>query len=171
MSEDEQKLKNGQDEDKSERDLKKKAKLPSQSDVKTEANEESKATEQKTELLTKERSSSDLVEKEHSEKLKGSQHSSKEKLKAKEEVGPPPVGQDMDSDSDGELVIDLGEDHAGRDRKKSKKEQTSTNATKETPAAKQEGTARFLFLIVCVGAPFCIEGVEIPTLSTVFFFL
>ncbi|RXM91961.1 Protein kinase C-binding protein 1 [Acipenser ruthenus] len=138
MSEDEQKLKNGQDEDKSERDLKKKAKLPSQSDVKTEANEESKATEQKTELLTKERSSSDL-EKEHSEKLKGSQHSSKEKLKAKEEVGPPPVGQDMDSDSDGELVIDLGEDHAGRDRKKSKKEQTSTNATKETPAAKQEG--------------------------------
>lgn len=57
----------------------------------------------------------------------------KEKPQVKEQVRqPPPV---EDSDSERELVIDLGEDQGGRERKRSRKEPISA---KDPPASKTE---------------------------------
>uniref|UniRef100_W5M8L3 Protein kinase C binding protein 1, like n=1 Tax=Lepisosteus oculatus TaxID=7918 RepID=W5M8L3_LEPOC len=145
MSDDEQKLKNGQDDgddkEKSERDVKKKPKVSPQSEEK-ERNVESTAVEKTAELPAKEKPSPD-PKKEPSDKAKGSQHSAKEKPKTKEEGVAGSGDLDVDSDSDRELVIDLGEDHAGRERKKSKKElPASVSAAKETSAVKPEGAGK-----------------------------
>lgn len=64
---------------------------------------------------------------------KGKTHSAKDKLKGKDDTDSPTVRLGLDSDSESELVIDLGEDH-GRDGRKSKKE------VKEPPAKHPEGT-------------------------------
>ncbi|XP_066558590.1 MYND-type zinc finger-containing chromatin reader ZMYND8 isoform X2 [Amia ocellicauda] len=142
MSDEEQKLKNGQEEgddkEKTERDLKKKPKAPSQSDEK-ESNAESTAAEKSTELPPTERPSTDS-EKEPPEKPKAPQHPAKEKSKTKEEGKQTSVDVDMDSDSDRELVIDLGEDPS-RERKKIKKEAGSVSTAKEASAVKLEGKA------------------------------
>ena len=58
----------------------------------------------------------------------------REKLQVKEEVRQPaPV---EDSDSERELVIDLGEDQGGKERKRNRKD---TTAAKDPPAIKTEG--------------------------------
>ncbi|XP_041639581.1 protein kinase C-binding protein 1 isoform X2 [Cheilinus undulatus] len=75
-------------------------------------------------------------EKESSEKTKGAPASpgSKEKAQVKEDAKQPvPV---EDSDSERELVIDLGEEQGGKDRKRSRKD---SNAVKESSASKLEG--------------------------------
>uniref|UniRef100_A0A674ACK4 Zinc finger MYND-type containing 8 n=1 Tax=Salmo trutta TaxID=8032 RepID=A0A674ACK4_SALTR len=59
---------------------------------------------------------------------------SREKPQVKQEARQPSVVDD--SDSERELVIDLGEDQRGRDRKKSRKD---SRATKNPPANKTEG--------------------------------
>ncbi|XP_038865581.1 protein kinase C-binding protein 1-like isoform X6 [Salvelinus namaycush] len=61
---------------------------------------------------------------------------SREKPQVKQEARQPSVVDD--SDSERELVIDLGEDQGGRDRKKSRKD---SRATKNPPANKTEGKA------------------------------
>lgn len=71
-------------------------------------------------------------DKEISEKGKSLSHPTKEKLKGKEEIDSPTVHLGLDSDSESELVIDLGEDQCGREGRKNKKE------PKESPP-KQEG--------------------------------
>ncbi|XP_062252211.1 MYND-type zinc finger-containing chromatin reader ZMYND8 isoform X1 [Platichthys flesus] len=75
---------------------------------------------------------------------------SPEKSKAPPAVSPPPRGKSQvkdegkhhvpmeDSDSERELVIDLGEEQRGKDRKRGRKDTTSV---KESPASKPEGKA------------------------------
>lgn len=64
----------------------------------------------------------------------------KQKVLVKEEAKQHVPGED--SDSERELVIDLGEDQGGKDRKRSRKD----NATvKESSACKPEGECSFLF--------------------------
>ncbi|XP_074262726.1 MYND-type zinc finger-containing chromatin reader ZMYND8 isoform X21 [Saimiri boliviensis] len=61
-------------------------------------------------------------EKDFSEKAKPSPHPTKDKLKGKDDTDSPTVHLGLDSDSESELVIDLGEDHSGREGRKNKKE-------------------------------------------------
>ena len=92
---------------------------------------------EKTDDPVKEKAITD-TEKEFSEKGKGLQHPAKEKLKGKDETDSPTVHLGLDSDSESELVIDLGDDHCGREGRKNKKE------SKEPPP-KQDGRVKFLF--------------------------
>lgn len=61
-------------------------------------------------------------EKDFSEKAKPSPLPTKDKMKGKDETDSPTVHLGLDSDSESELVIDLGEDHSGREGRKNKKE-------------------------------------------------
>lgn len=68
-----------------------------------------------------------------------------DKPRAPEEVRPPGVtpAAEQDSDSERELVIDLGDEHGGRDSKRAKRELGSSTAKtpKESNVAKLEGEA------------------------------
>lgn len=100
----------------------------------TEEKEEIKSTSSEVEKINspaKEKANVDS-DKELSEKVKNLSHPTKEKLKTKEETDSPTVHLGLDSDSENELVIDLGEDQCGREGRKNKKE------AKESPP-KQEG--------------------------------
>ncbi|XP_041954346.1 protein kinase C-binding protein 1-like isoform X1 [Alosa sapidissima] len=79
------------------------------------------------------------VEKDAQEKPRAPQQQQQVKEEPRARPG---TDADMDSDSERELVIDLGEE-MGRDRKRPKKEPTSVPvaATKEPPAIKTEGKA------------------------------
>uniref|UniRef100_A0A4W4HKE7 Protein kinase C binding protein 1, like n=1 Tax=Electrophorus electricus TaxID=8005 RepID=A0A4W4HKE7_ELEEL len=87
-----------------------------------------------------------MLEKESQEKARTSpqQQPQRERLSAGQEVK---AAGDLegDSDSDRELVIDLGEDHGGRERKKPKAPSALSSAAKDPVAIKPEGT-RFLSL-------------------------
>uniref|UniRef100_A0A8C9UNN2 Zinc finger MYND-type containing 8 n=1 Tax=Spermophilus dauricus TaxID=99837 RepID=A0A8C9UNN2_SPEDA len=61
-------------------------------------------------------------ERDSAERAKPSPHPAKDKLKGKDETDSPTVHLGLDSDSESELVIDLGDDHPGREGRKSKKE-------------------------------------------------
>uniref|UniRef100_A0A8C2PX19 Protein kinase C binding protein 1, like n=1 Tax=Cyprinus carpio TaxID=7962 RepID=A0A8C2PX19_CYPCA len=81
-------------------------------------------------------------EKEPPEKLKAAPASPepREKPKGSEEaVQPASVDEDMDSDSERELVIDLGEEQAGKERKRNRKDSAAVTALKEPTASKPEG--------------------------------
>ncbi|CAH2302947.1 kinase C-binding 1 isoform X1 [Pelobates cultripes] len=110
--------------------VKKKPKTPGAVDVKEEPKS---TTTEKTSLPAKEKASTD-TDKDVLEKSKTLSNSSKEKLKGKDETDSPTVRLGLDSDSENELVIDLGEDHAGREGRKTKKD------LKETPAKSQESS-------------------------------
>ncbi|KFO53180.1 Protein kinase C-binding protein 1, partial [Corvus brachyrhynchos] len=56
------------------------------------------------------------------EPVKEKAHPAKEKLKGKDETDSPTVHLGLDSDSESELVIDLGDDHCAREGRKNKKE-------------------------------------------------
>ncbi|KAM3923507.1 MYND-type zinc finger-containing chromatin reader ZMYND8 isoform 3-T3 [Leptodactylus fuscus] len=62
------------------------------------------------------------VDKDVPDKSKSLPHSAKEKLKGKDETDSPTVHLGLDSDSESELVIDLGEDNSGREGRKAKKD-------------------------------------------------
>ncbi|XP_075032540.1 MYND-type zinc finger-containing chromatin reader ZMYND8 isoform X3 [Mixophyes fleayi] len=141
VSDEEQKPKNEHDEDDKESvkvekeisassSLKRKVKPSIPAEVKDEAKSTSTATE-KGDNLVKEKVAS-TVEKDVPDKSKPLAHSAKEKLQGKDETDSPTVHLGLDSDSESELVIDLGEDHSGREGRKSKKE------AKETPAKHPE---------------------------------
>ncbi|XP_033009383.1 protein kinase C-binding protein 1 isoform X8 [Lacerta agilis] len=141
ISDDEQKSKNDQEEeekegarsDKESLAMKKKPKPPTP----TEEKEEIKSTVsevEKTDTPVKEKANVDS-DKEVSEKGKSLSHPTKEKLKGKDETDSPAVHLGLDSDSESELVIDLGEDQCGREGRKNKKE------PKESPP-KQEAAAK-----------------------------
>ncbi|XP_057557260.1 MYND-type zinc finger-containing chromatin reader ZMYND8 isoform X14 [Hippopotamus amphibius kiboko] len=74
-------------------------------------------------------------EKDFSDKAKPSPHPTKDKLKGKDETDSPTVHLGLDSDSESELVIDLGEEHSGREGRKNKKEP-------KEPSPKQEGVGK-----------------------------
>ncbi|XP_022538483.2 protein kinase C-binding protein 1 isoform X1 [Astyanax mexicanus] len=68
--------------------------------------------------------------------------SPKEKPKLAEEARhPASVDVDMDSDSERELVIDLGEEPGGRERKRGRKASAAVTALKEPTTSKTEGKA------------------------------
>ncbi|XP_069740298.1 MYND-type zinc finger-containing chromatin reader ZMYND8 isoform X6 [Narcine bancroftii] len=100
----------------------------------------------KNEALGKDKANGDS-DKEHVEKIKNLHQGAKEKLGNKDETDSPTVhlGLDSDSDSDNELVIDLGDEsketvREGKKGEKSKKEPTPT--LKESPVASNtEGKA------------------------------
>ncbi|NXS85120.1 PKCB1 protein, partial [Erpornis zantholeuca] len=128
-SDEDQKSKNDQEDgedkegtrsDKESLSLKKKPKPPAQNEDKEELKSTSPEVE-KTEELVKEKAVSD-TEKEFSEKGKSLQHPAKERLKGKDETDSPTVHLGLDSDSESELVIDLGDDHCAREGRKNKKD-------------------------------------------------
>ncbi|XP_056668977.1 MYND-type zinc finger-containing chromatin reader ZMYND8 isoform X14 [Monodelphis domestica] len=142
ISDDEQKTKIEQEEaedkessrtDKDSAALKKKPKPPTPVEIKEDLKSTSPPTE-KSDPLVKEKSTTDS-EKDFPEKVKTLPHPVKEKIKGKDETDSPTVHLGLDSDSESELVIDLGEDHSGREGRKSKKE------SKEPPA-KQEAVGK-----------------------------
>ncbi|XP_074826166.1 MYND-type zinc finger-containing chromatin reader ZMYND8 isoform X8 [Natator depressus] len=129
ISDDEQKSKNDQEDGedkesgKSDREsltMKKKPKPSAPAEVKEELQSTSPGVE-KTDVPVKEKANTDS-EKDFSEKGKNLQHPAKEKLKGKDETDSPTVHLGLDSDSESELVIDLGEDPCGREGRKNKKE-------------------------------------------------
>ncbi|KAG3263487.1 zinc finger MYND-type containing 8 [Ictidomys tridecemlineatus] len=61
-------------------------------------------------------------ERDSAERAKPSPHPTKDKLKGKDETDSPTVHLGLDSDSESELVIDLGDDHPGREGRKNKKD-------------------------------------------------
>ncbi|KAI4873767.1 hypothetical protein NFI96_010623 [Prochilodus magdalenae] len=88
---------------------------------------------------------SSVLEKESQEKPRTTQQqqSQKEKPSAGQE-GKTARNQDADSDSERELVIDLGEEQGGRDRKRPKRETPSapSSTTKDPAVSKTEGKAQ-----------------------------
>ncbi|KAM5135005.1 MYND-type zinc finger-containing chromatin reader ZMYND8 isoform 2-T5 [Mantella aurantiaca] len=103
----------------------------------TEAKENSKsgsssAGAEKGEAAGKEKPAP-AAQKDAPDKVKA--HPAKDKLKGKDDTDSPTVRLGLDSDSESELVIDLGEDHSGREGRRSKKE------AKEPPAKHPESKA------------------------------
>uniref|UniRef100_A0A7N4P0N9 Zinc finger MYND-type containing 8 n=1 Tax=Sarcophilus harrisii TaxID=9305 RepID=A0A7N4P0N9_SARHA len=142
ISDDEQKTKIEQEEtedkessrtDKDSTALKKKPKPPTPVEIKEDLKSTSPPTE-KSDPLVKEKPATD-PEKDFPEKVKTLPHPVKEKVKGKDETDSPTVHLGLDSDSESELVIDLGEDHSGREGRKSRKE------SKEPPL-KQEAVGK-----------------------------
>uniref|UniRef100_A0A671FGH9 Zinc finger MYND-type containing 8 n=1 Tax=Rhinolophus ferrumequinum TaxID=59479 RepID=A0A671FGH9_RHIFE len=130
ISDDEQKSKNEPEDaddkegvrmDKEPSALKKKPKLATPVEVKEEMKSASPTSEKADPGSVKEKASPQ-PEKDFSEKAKPSPHPTKDKLKGKDETDSPTVHLGLDSDSESELVIDLGEDHSGREGRKNKKE-------------------------------------------------
>ncbi|XP_072412467.1 MYND-type zinc finger-containing chromatin reader ZMYND8 isoform X11 [Chiloscyllium punctatum] len=83
------------------------------------------------------------------EKMKSLHQAAKEKLGNKDETDSPTVhlGLDSDSDSENELVIDLGDEskeavREGKKGEKSKKDQTPTPTLKESPSASNTETVQ-----------------------------
>ncbi|CAI9533112.1 unnamed protein product [Staurois parvus] len=139
---DEEKPKNERDEDDKESvkvnkavspptSLKKKAKPAGTAEVKDNSKSAS-AVAEKGEVTGKEKPAP-AAEKDAPDK--GKTHSAKDKLKGKDDTDSPTVRLGLDSDSESELVIDLGEDHSGREGRKSKRE------AKEPPAKHPESKA------------------------------
>ncbi|KAF4793299.1 zinc finger MYND-type containing 8 [Turdus rufiventris] len=143
-SDEDQKSKNDQEDgedkegarsDKESLSLKKKPKPPAQNEDKEELKSTS-PEEEKTEEAVKEKAVSD-TEKEFSEKGKSLQHPAKEKLKGKDETDSPTVHLGLDSDSESELVIDLGDDHCTREGRKNKKESKETSPKQDAVQQKE----------------------------------
>lgn len=158
-SEDEQKSKNGQNkknaaDDKTDKEPpKKKSKPSAASGEDKDISKESGATASTTakaetghktstpDLIAKDKSGMDS-QKEPPEKLKAAPASpdAREKAKSSEEASQPAsVDVDMDSDSERELVIDLGEEQAGKERKRNRKDSAAVTALKEPTTSKSEG--------------------------------
>ncbi|XP_066869991.1 MYND-type zinc finger-containing chromatin reader ZMYND8 isoform X16 [Kogia breviceps] len=111
--------------------VKKKPKLANPMETKEELKvSTSPASEKADPGLVKEKTSPQ-PEKDFSDKAKPLPHPTKDKLKGKDETDSPTVHLGLDSDSESELVIDLGEDHSGREGRKNKKEP-------KEPSPKQE---------------------------------
>ncbi|XP_021574018.1 protein kinase C-binding protein 1 isoform X2 [Carlito syrichta] len=130
LSDDEQKSKNEpedtEDKDGSRMDkepsaVKKKPKPANPVEIKEEPKSASPASEKADPGAAKDKASPE-PEKDFVDKAKPSPHPTKDKLKGKDETDSPTVHLGLDSDSESELVIDLGEDHSGREGRKNKKE-------------------------------------------------
>uniref|UniRef100_A0A672SJV3 Zinc finger MYND-type containing 8 n=1 Tax=Sinocyclocheilus grahami TaxID=75366 RepID=A0A672SJV3_SINGR len=155
-SDDEQKSKSGQDDktvadDKNEKEPPKKKSKPSAAagegkdssaeSAVTASTTTKGETSQKTstsEHITKDKPGMDS-EKEPPEKLKAAPASpdSREKPKGSEEaMQPASVDEDMDSDSERELVIDLGEEQAGKKRKRNRKDSANSTVLSSSPTIK-----------------------------------
>uniref|UniRef100_A0A5F9DRI4 Zinc finger MYND-type containing 8 n=1 Tax=Oryctolagus cuniculus TaxID=9986 RepID=A0A5F9DRI4_RABIT len=101
---------------------KKKPKPANPAEVKEELKGSPPAAEKAEPAATAKDKASPEPEKDFAEKAKPSPHPTRDKLKGKDETDSPTVHLGLDSDSESELVIDLGDDHAGREGRKTKKE-------------------------------------------------
>ncbi|XP_032760677.1 protein kinase C-binding protein 1 isoform X5 [Rattus rattus] len=101
--------------------IKRKPKPSNQVEVKEEVKSNSPVGEKVDPAPAKDKASPE-PEKDFAEKAKPSPHPAKDKLKGKDETDSPTVHLGLDSDSESELVIDLGEDPSGREGRKTKKE-------------------------------------------------
>ncbi|KAF7469654.1 protein kinase C-binding protein 1 [Marmota monax] len=128
LSDDEQKSKNepedAEDKDSSALDkeppaAKKKPKPANPAEVPEEPKSASPVGEKAEPVAAK---ASPEPERDSAERAKPSPHPAKDKLKGKDETDSPTVHLGLDSDSESELVIDLGDDHPGREGRKNKKE-------------------------------------------------
>ncbi|XP_034553368.1 protein kinase C-binding protein 1 isoform X4 [Notolabrus celidotus] len=150
-SDEEQKTKDGQDTEQSEDAQKEPAKgkvkdqVPLSQDKEGRAGSlmasESAADDTATtgaDASTKVKTSKDS-EKDSSEKSKGTPKSTSPREKAQVKDEAKQSGPVEDSDSERELVIDLGEEQGGKDRKRSRKD---NNTVKESSANKLEGKAQ-----------------------------
>lgn len=154
-SDEEQKTKDGQDESPNDEAQKEPTKSQVKEQPSTSQDKESNAdkpvasesaagdvTATTSDATTKDKISTDS-EIESPEKIKAPPASPglRERAQVKEEAKQPvPV---EDSDSERELVIDLGEEQGGKDRKRSRKDSTTV---KETSASKPEGESFFLLI-------------------------
>ncbi|XP_010833420.1 PREDICTED: protein kinase C-binding protein 1 [Bison bison bison] len=111
--------------------VKKKPKLPNPVETKEELKGSTSPASEKADPSSVKEKTSPQPEKDFSDKAKPSPHPTKDKLKGKDETDSPTVHLGLDSDSESELVIDLGEDHSGREGRKNKKEP-------KEPSPKQE---------------------------------
>uniref|UniRef100_A0A8D0NCP7 Protein kinase C-binding protein 1 n=1 Tax=Sus scrofa TaxID=9823 RepID=A0A8D0NCP7_PIG len=102
--------------------VKKKPKLANPMETKEELKVSPSPASEKAEQSSGKEKTSPQPEKDFAEKAKPSPHPAKDKLKGKDETDSPTVHLGLDSDSESELVIDLGEDHSGREGRKNKKE-------------------------------------------------
>ncbi|XP_052424773.1 protein kinase C-binding protein 1 isoform X1 [Carassius gibelio] len=151
-SEDEQKSKSGQDDknavdDKNEKEPPKKKSKPSVATAEENASStESVATASTTTKgeTSQKTSTSEPIAKDKpgmdSEKEPVAPPDSREKPKGSEEAMQL-ASVDVDSDSERELVIDLGEEQAGKERKRNRKDSAAVTALKEPTASKPEGKA------------------------------
>ncbi|KAG3275196.1 protein kinase C-binding protein 1-like [Ictidomys tridecemlineatus] len=83
-------------------------------------------------------------ERDPAERGKPSLHPAKDKLKGKDEMDSPTMHLGLDSDSESELVIDLGDDHPGPEVWKNKKEP-------KEPPSKQDGSLMSLKCFLTCG--------------------
>uniref|UniRef100_A0A8D1NA33 Protein kinase C-binding protein 1 n=1 Tax=Sus scrofa TaxID=9823 RepID=A0A8D1NA33_PIG len=102
--------------------VKKKPKLANPMETKEELKVSPSPASEKADQSSGKEKTSPQPEKDFAEKAKPSPHPAKDKLKGKDETDSPTVHLGLDSDSESELVIDLGEDHSGREGRKNKKE-------------------------------------------------
>uniref|UniRef100_A0A3Q2H8Y0 Zinc finger MYND-type containing 8 n=1 Tax=Equus caballus TaxID=9796 RepID=A0A3Q2H8Y0_HORSE len=116
--------------------VKKKPKLTNPVETKEELKSTLPASEKADPGSVKEKASPQ-PEKDFAEKAKPSPHPTKDKLKGKDETDSPTVHLGLDSDSESELVIDLGEDHSGREGRKNKKEPKESSPKQEAVQQKE----------------------------------
>ncbi|XP_073678657.1 protein kinase C binding protein 1, like isoform X1 [Garra rufa] len=138
MSEDEQKPKNTNHNNSVHKDSKKRPRPPStqgqdQDAAPPTAGGTPGGDKKSSEPQTKEKSSGG-VEKDSQEKSKPLQQTQKEKSQPGPDVRPAGSEQELDSDSERELVIDLGEEPGGREKKKAKRD----NPTAPIPTTKDQ---------------------------------
>ncbi|XP_051961516.1 protein kinase C-binding protein 1-like isoform X1 [Xyrauchen texanus] len=129
MSDDEQKPKNTNHNNSVHKDSKKRPRPPSaqgqdQNTVPSTGGGTTGGDKKPADPLTKEKLSVG-VEKDSQEKPKPSQQTQRERSQPRKEGRPAGPEVDMDSDSERELVIDLGEESGGREKKKAKREVAS----------------------------------------------
>uniref|UniRef100_A0A673IKV2 Protein kinase C-binding protein 1-like n=1 Tax=Sinocyclocheilus rhinocerous TaxID=307959 RepID=A0A673IKV2_9TELE len=129
MSEDEQKPKNTNHNNSAHKDSKKRARPPSaqaqeQDAAPSTAGGTPGGDKKSSDPQTKEKLSSG-VEKDSQEKSKPLQQTQKERSQSGQDARPAGSELDVDSDSERELVIDLGEEPGGREKKKAKRETPS----------------------------------------------
>ncbi|XP_042568809.1 protein kinase C-binding protein 1-like isoform X4 [Cyprinus carpio] len=129
MSEDEQKSKNSNHNNSAHRDSKKRARPPSaqaqeQDAAPSIAGGTSGGDKKSSDPQTKDKLSSGM-EKDSQEKSKPLQQPQKERSQSGQDARPAGSELDVDSDSERELVIDLGEEPGGREKKRAKRETPS----------------------------------------------
>uniref|UniRef100_A0A671KTA7 Protein kinase C-binding protein 1-like n=1 Tax=Sinocyclocheilus anshuiensis TaxID=1608454 RepID=A0A671KTA7_9TELE len=147
MSEDEQKPKNTNHNNSAHKDSKKRARPPSaqaqeQDAAPSTAGGTPGGDKKSSDPQTKEKLSSG-VEKDSQEKSKPLQQTQKERSQSGQDARPAGSELDVDSDSERELVIDLGEEPGGREKKKAKRETPSApiSTTKDQTGIKTDASS------------------------------
>ncbi|XP_026106011.1 protein kinase C-binding protein 1-like isoform X3 [Carassius auratus] len=147
MSEDEQKPKDTNHNSSAHRDSKKRARPPSaqaqeQDTAPSTAGGTPGGDQPSSDPQTKEKVSGG-VEKDSQEKSKPVQQPQKERTQPGQDARPAGSELEGDSDSERELVIDLGEEQGGREKKKAKRETPSapSSTTKDQTGIKTDGKA------------------------------